>query len=98
VLDYKNQYTISEAIEVIKNSEVGFAEHERLLGVHGLIYKEKDSTLFIQSKNELMRKKMEAYPDFVRILKRDERLFVKDKARRQIKQLGYVSGIIIQLK
>jgi len=98
VLDYKNQYTISEAIEVLKNGEVGFAEHERLLGVHGLIYKEKDNTLFIQSKNELMRKKMEAYPDFVRILKRDERLFVKEKVRRQIKQLGYVSGIIIQLK
>jgi hypothetical protein len=98
IIDIKTQLTIAEAINNIRLEKPFYKDEIRFLAINGLVYSPKKEELFIHKNNSHLARKMEKYPDFIRLLKRDEKIFLKDKVRRNIDQLGYVEGITIKVK
>lgn len=100
VISLKDNLTIAEAIHNIKYESAQYSAKEsvRLLGVYGMAYDKDENQLFIQNRNGNLKKKMASYPDFVRVLKRDDDIIVSESSRKKITQLGFVRGITIRIK
>jgi len=69
-----------------------------MLGVYGMKYYKDSQELFISNKNMNLKNKIKNYSDINRILTRDKDIFIKEKDRVNITEVGNIRGIRIKVK